>query len=63
MMPAFVAMKRIVAASRPTYSSPTPWNGPRSRLLDDPQHRVAGEAALVLGQAEQRRALPVDASR
>jgi hypothetical protein len=31
------------------------------QVLDDPQHRVAGEAALVLGHAEQRLAVTVRA--
>ena len=34
--PAFVAMKRIVAASIPTYISAAPWSAPRSMFCTTP---------------------------
>ena len=54
MMPALVARNRIVAASRPTYSSPARLQRPEIDLLDEAEDRVAGEAALLLGEPEQR---------
>jgi hypothetical protein len=37
MMPALVARNRIVAASRPTYSSPMSCSGPRFIVLTTPR--------------------------
>ena len=61
MIPALVAMNRIVAASRPDVDLGRVLQRAQVQVLDDPQHRVAGEAALALGQAEQRLALAVHA--
>ena len=56
MMPAFVAMKRIVAASTPTYTWSTSSSTPvDTEVVDDAEYGVVLVAAVLRRQREQRR--------